>query len=177
MNMPPPPPPPPMPPGQMPPGYTAYTQQPVAGYASWGLRLGARILDGLAGGVPYWIMALIGGGIGGGVGVLFIFVGAAWALYFQIRNIIIEGRTGQGFGKSVLGIKLISESSGQPIGGWTVFGRQIVHIVDAIPCYLGFFWPLWDAKKQTFADKILSTVVVSAEKTEFGQAFTKVAKP
>jgi uncharacterized RDD family membrane protein YckC len=172
MSMNPPPPPPPMPPG-----YTAYTPQPVAGYANWGLRFVARILDTLAGGVPYWILGIIGGSIGGGIGVLVLLIGAAWALYFLIRNIIVEGRTGQGFGKSVMGIKLISEKDGQPIGGGMVFARQIVHILDALPCYLGFLWPLWDAKRQTFADKILSTVVVSAEKGEFVKAFMAVAKP
>ncbi len=24
-------------------------------------------------------------------------------------------------------------------------------------CYLGYLWPLWDKKKQTFADKIFGT--------------------
>jgi len=27
-------------------------------------------------------------------------------------------------------------------------------------CYLGWFWPIWDRKRQTFADKIMRTVVV-----------------
>jgi hypothetical protein len=27
--------------------------------------------------------------------------------------------------------------------------------------YLGYLWPLWDAKRQTFADKICSTVVLA----------------
>ncbi|MDQ1539752.1 MAG: hypothetical protein QOH29_478, partial [Actinomycetota bacterium] len=27
--------------------------------------------------------------------------------------------------------------------------------------YLGYLWPLWDSKRQTFADKILKTVVVN----------------
>jgi uncharacterized RDD family membrane protein YckC len=27
-------------------------------------------------------------------------------------------------------------------------------------CYVGYLWPLWDDKRQTFADKILGTVVV-----------------
>ena len=30
--------------------------------------------------------------------------------------------------------------------------------------YLGYLWPLWDDKRQTFADKILSTVVVEMPK-------------
>ena len=27
-------------------------------------------------------------------------------------------------------------------------------------CYFGWLFPLWDAKRQTFADKIIGTVVV-----------------
>jgi len=32
--------------------------------------------------------------------------------------------------------------------------------LDGLPCYLGYLWPLWDSKRQTFADKIVGTVVV-----------------
>jgi uncharacterized RDD family membrane protein YckC len=49
---------------------------------------------------------------------------------------------------------------GQPIGAGMSIVRPIVHYVDLIPCYLGLLWPLWDDKKQTFADKIMNTVVV-----------------
>ncbi len=41
-------------------------------------------------------------------------------------------------------------------------GRAFVHIVDSIPCDIGYLWPLWDSKNQTFADKIMGTVVVNA---------------
>jgi uncharacterized RDD family membrane protein YckC len=60
------------------------------------------------------------------------------------------------------GTRLIHQQTGQPIGGGAGIGRAFVHILDGIPCYLGYLWPLWDAKKQTFADKIMSTVVVKA---------------
>ena len=40
------------------------------------------------------------------------------------------------------------------------FVRDIAHIVDAIICYVGFLFPLWDGKKQTLADKMVHTVVL-----------------
>jgi hypothetical protein len=40
------------------------------------------------------------------------------------------------------------------------FVRDLAHILDALPCYIGFLWPIWDSKRQTFADKIMNTVVV-----------------
>ena len=84
------------------------------------------------------------------------------ALGFLIYNTgYLQGTTGQSLGKRVAGTKLIKESTGQPIGfGFSVL-RYIAHFLDALPLFLGYFWPLWDAKRQTFADKICSTVVLA----------------
>ena len=50
------------------------------------------------------------------------------------------------------------------LGGGMAFVRQIAHILDSLPCNLGYLWPLWDQKRQTFADKVLSTVVLDQPK-------------
>lgn len=42
------------------------------------------------------------------------------------------------------------------------FARQLVHIVDAIPCFIGYLWPIWDKENRTFADMIMSTRVYKA---------------
>ena len=65
--------------------------------------------------------------------------------------------------KKIAGTRLILEATGAPPGGGLGVGRYFVHILDAIPCYVGFLWPLWDSKRQTFADKILKTVVVTTD--------------
>ena len=56
--------------------------------------------------------------------------------------------------------------AGQPghvrIGGGLALARYLLNIVNAIPCYLGYLWPLWDSKRQTFADKIMGTYVIKA---------------
>ena len=59
------------------------------------------------------------------------------------------------------GVKLVKESTGQPIGMGLAFVRDIAHIVDSIICYVGWLFPLWDTKRQTIADKIMSTVVLA----------------
>jgi hypothetical protein len=41
---------------------------------------------------------------------------------------------------------------------------MLAHILDSLPCYLGYLWPLWDAKRQTFADKVMGTVVIEQKK-------------
>ena len=71
-----------------------------------------------------------------------------------------QGTTGASLGKQALGIRVMREADGQPQGFWASLGRLLLHgIVDG-SCYLGYLWPIWDAKKQTFTDKIMSTVVV-----------------
>ena len=47
----------------------------------------------------------------------------------------------------------------RPIGMGLTFVRQLAHIVDAIPCLIGYLWPLWDKENRTFADMIMSTRV------------------
>jgi uncharacterized RDD family membrane protein YckC len=69
-----------------------------------------------------------------------------------------QGTTGSSIGKSVMKFKVVSETTGQPIGFGMSVVRQIAHFVDGIICYVGYLFPLWDAKRQTLADKIMTTV-------------------
>jgi uncharacterized RDD family membrane protein YckC len=93
------------------------------------------------------------------VGMLIL--GGLITLAFNIYNTVIrQGRTGYSFGKTAVGIRLLKESTGQPMGAGLCFVRQLAHYIDSLVCYLGWLWPLWDSKKQTLADKIMGTVVV-----------------
>lgn len=69
-----------------------------------------------------------------------------------------QGTTGSSIGKSILKFKVVGESTGRPIGFGMSIVRQLAHVVDAVICYIGFLFPLWDAKRQTIADKIVKTV-------------------
>ena len=73
-----------------------------------------------------------------------------------------EGGAGQSLGKRQMKIKLINEQTGQPIGTTNAFLRDVCHILDGFFC-IGYLFPLWDEKKQTFADKLMTTVVVPAD--------------
>jgi uncharacterized RDD family membrane protein YckC len=146
--------------GSYPPGAYGAAPTPGAPLAGWGQRLGSGLIDWLALPLPAYIVAAIGQGIGGGFGALLTVVGYLAAIGVVLWNAYQGGATGYSIGKGVLGIKLIGDKTGQPIGGGLAIGRYFLHILDGLPCYLGYFWPLWDAKKQTFADKILSTVVI-----------------
>jgi uncharacterized RDD family membrane protein YckC len=140
-----------------------YGATPGAPFASWIARVGGYLLDGLIFGIPIVILALIGAAIGGGGGTAIIILAYLVGLVFGLWNQVFrQGRTGQTIGKQIVGIKLIREQDGQPVGAGMAFVRGLAHILDSIPCYIGFLWPLWDAKNQTFADKVCNTVVVTA---------------
>ncbi len=169
----PPPPPPsygPPPPSYGPPAPGAYGQAEPAGYymghklASWPQRVGAFLIDYLVIVVPIGIaIALVSGGrndsSGPGLiaGLLYLVATGLW-IY---NRWILAGRTGQSWGKQALGLKLLRMDNGQPIGGGMAFVRDIAHILDSLPCYLGYLWPIWDNRRQTFADKVISTVVIA----------------
>ena len=125
-------------------------------YANWGQRAGAYLID-IA---PNIVLAIIGAiflRVAFILYFLFLLASLAWTIY---NRWITMGRTGQSLGKRTLNQKLISEASGQPIGAGMAFVRDLAHIVDSVICYVGWLFPLWDAKRQTIADKIMSTVVV-----------------
>jgi uncharacterized RDD family membrane protein YckC len=158
MPTPPPPPPgygaPPPPAGYgPPPGYGMPAAGAWAGppLASWGTRAAAYFIDF----VIIVVAELVIGFISRPLGTL---VGLGILIYF----LYMQGTTGATVGKGVMKIKVLREADGQVIGFGMSVVRYLVHIVDAIPCLVGYLWPLWDAKKQTFADKIISTVVVQA---------------
>jgi len=140
--------------------------QPVAGgsYAHWGKRVGAYFIDVLTL-IPAYIIYFIGAGIGGGAGALIAVLAVAVGIGTFVWNVCLQGgKTGYTIGKGVLGIKLIGEQTGQPIGAGMAFVRQLAHILDSLPCDIGYLWPLWDAKRQTFADKVMKTVVIDQPK-------------
>lgn len=184
-NYPPPPPGnyPPPPPGYYPPpapGAGAVGALPQNAYTPWITRVGAWIIDS----IPILILSGIGQGImwatgennctsesGSGsydvyctsqpspLGLILQFVFSVAALAFAVWNYgYRQGTTGSSIGKSVLKFKVVSETTGQPIGFGLSIVRQLAHFVDAIICYIGYLFPLWDAKRQTLADKIMTTV-------------------
>ncbi len=127
----------------------AVPRGPRAGF--W-IRFGAAILDGLILWVPYLIIATV---IDPVVGYLVYLVGSI--AYFTILE---GGETGQTLGKKVCGIRVVDHHAGGPIGNGRAFVRWISRILSSIPLALGYLWMLWDGEKQTWHDKLSSSIVV-----------------
>ncbi|MCH9723052.1 MAG: RDD family protein [Actinomycetia bacterium] len=176
---------PPLPPGGFPPPSGAYPPPPAGAlpkgsYTAWITRVAAYLIDGLPvlalGGIgPVIILATadsdcisestdLGYGVSCtsepttlGLVSLLVFVLAA-VIFFVWNYGYRQGTTGSSIGKSWMKFKVVGEKTGQPIGFGPSLLRQFLHLLDGMLCNLGYLWPLWDAKRQTFADKIMSTV-------------------
>ena len=117
--------------------------------AGWGIRAGGYLIDTIISGAIILVLQQISPALSN---VASLAIGIAFGY--------ITGTTGQTPGRRLVGIKVLREADGQYLGAGAGIGRQFLHILDALPLLLGFFWPIWDAKKQTFADKIIKSVVV-----------------
>lgn len=79
----------------------------------------------------------------------------------------LDGVTGQTPGKAMMGIRLV-DANGAVIGSGAGIGRKFVRYIDWLVCGLGNLLPLVDARRQTIADKLMSTYVVTGvEKKPF----------
>ena len=136
--------------------------------ANWPQRVGAYLIDNLIASIPGFLAIILFSGTqpgespsAGASVVAFLLYLVSLGLWIYNRS-ILAGRTGQSWGKQVLNLRLVRMADGQPMGGGMAFLRDLLHILDALLCYLGFLWPLWDARRQTlFGDKIMNTVVLS----------------
>ncbi|OLT10968.1 hypothetical protein BJF78_28070 [Pseudonocardia sp. CNS-139] len=100
-----------------------------------------------------WSVVLVVHGVALAVGLVFVVWNSCWC----------QGRKGQSIGKWVLGTRLVAAATGEPVGFRNAAGRQVAHLLDGLPLWLGYLWPLWDEQHQTFADKVCSTLVVQAD--------------
>lgn len=149
-------------------------------YAGWWQRVGATILDGLVA-IPFVVPAIIvlvvgpsevnfrEDGIGGAglyeeptggtvalAGLLYL-VGIVAYLVYYCRRV---SRVGSSLGMSATGYRIIDARTGGNISMGRSIGRLFARYLSALPCYLGFLWPLWDRENRTFHDIIVRTRAV-----------------
>jgi uncharacterized RDD family membrane protein YckC len=195
---------PPPPPNSVPPGWSSapptaapppppgYVPYPVAlsegqwfGYANFGQRLAARLLDSLVALVPalpgYVVMFAGTTGLttttnafgqteivdASPTAVALFIIGGALLfigmIVYQIWFCRRVSRTGQSIGMKVCNIKLVGIDR-RNIGAWKVFWRFFTSgIISGCVCYLGFLWCIWDADRQTWHDKVFNTVSVKTQ--------------
>jgi uncharacterized RDD family membrane protein YckC len=138
-------------------------QGPAAGQlAEWGPRAVGYLIDaGLI------LAVLVVFAILGVISDFFSVIGYLASMAIAIIFAVQVGHDGQSPGMRVMGLKCISAQTGQTIGGGMGVVRGLATILNSIICYVGWLFPLWDAQKQTLADKVMTTVVVSVPKQKF----------
>lgn len=140
------------PPAQSPQGTPRHSGQGPSGpRANFGQRLLALLVDSVILGIAQFLLQAL---FGRSAGVLSTIVGLAYYVY-------LEGSpAGQTVGKKLLNIRVVDFQTGGPLGFGKAALRWVGRILSTIPCLLGFFWMLWDKERQTWHDKIATTVVV-----------------
>ncbi len=122
--------------------------------ADFWYRLGGFLIDG----VILYVIGLVIGLIFRGNLVSQILIslaaGIAYSVYF------IGSGSGQTPGMRLLNIRAVDAVTGGRVDYGRAFIRYLVGIVSQLPCYLGYFWMLWDPEKQTWQDKVAGTFVV-----------------
>lgn len=140
-------------------------------YAPYGRRAAAALIDF----VLTWVVAILIVILGVAVlfsdsirplGIVLIVGGVFWApALFVFNDIIRQGKSGQTIGKTRLGIQLVREESGLPIGvGYAILRLLASYALNTVSA--GLFWivdyifPAFDKKKQRVIDKMIQTVVI-----------------
>jgi uncharacterized RDD family membrane protein YckC len=157
-------------------------------YAGFGLRLGGYLLDGLLYGlflavfaIPATILGVMAfdgcttvdrfettevvcppGEPNGGLLAAAIVLGLAGLLVVAVLYLRALGRTGQTWGRKIVGIRVVGKDTQQPLGIGRAFLRWLIEGILGSACLLSYLWMLWDKDKQTWHDKIMNSVVVRA---------------
>jgi uncharacterized RDD family membrane protein YckC len=115
-------------------------------------RFGAALIDGILLGIVGIVLRLALNNAAGSL--VSLAVGIAYFGWLE------GSASGQTVGKRAVGIRVYDFRSGGPIGTGRAIGRYFARIISALPCFLGYFWMLWDKEKQCWHDKLVSDVVV-----------------
>ncbi|PXX08771.1 RDD family protein [Mycolicibacterium moriokaense] len=130
----------------------------------WGLLLGTRETACITDTSEYNMGEFCATGAST-IGQISIALTAILALAYWIWNLgYRQGTTGSSIGKGIMKFKIVNENTGQPVGFGMSVVRELIYWVAAGVC--GIIWivavlfPLWDPKRQTLVDKILTHVAL-----------------
>jgi uncharacterized RDD family membrane protein YckC len=144
--------------GTGPTGYTGDGWHRGHKIANWGQRFAATLIDVVIATVAAHIVALIFG---------------SWLVFFLFiwgcLDVMGVDDKGTSPGKKALGLTIIvprlDPHTMIPMAYYptkaTLFWRFVAHFVDCVPMYLGFVRPAWHLARQTWADSIVGTLVMS----------------
>jgi Mce-associated membrane protein len=78
-----------------------------------------------------------------------------------VNRLLLPTVTGWSLGRALCGITVVRRD-GEAIGVWGLLLRDLAHLLDTASV-VGWWWPLWDSRRRTFADMLLRTEVRQVE--------------
>ena len=125
-------------------------------YASFPIRFLALLIDVILIGVVKAVIAGVMGGTEAPVMVTTL-LDVAGIAYL----VIMTSKYGATVGKMIMKLKVQNVNTGANLNLVEAVLREFVgRILSGLPLALGYFWMLWDPKKQTWHDKLAKSVVV-----------------
>ncbi len=127
-------------------------------FASWPARAGALALDVLPGVAVLATTALaaLSVPLHGGWWWVCVCIGAVAVLWTGFNRLLLPGASGQSLGRRTFGIALVGRD-GSAVGPGTLLLRDVAHVLDTVPVFAGWLWPLKDHRRRTFADVVSGT--------------------
>ena len=134
--------------------------------ASWTRRVIAALLDGaILSGATWAVLGSDGSSpsltptFSAGAAAGIAWFTSPWLVGLLVAMLALQGWTGATPGKRVAGVAIVRASDGLPVGVLASGLRVVAHLLDAI-FLIGYLRPLWNDRKQTFADSIVGTLAV-----------------
>ncbi len=126
--------------------------------APWSLRAAALAVDILPGAVGLAVTALVALSVPlyGGWWWVCATTGAVALLLTAANRLLLPIICGNSLGRAAFGI-MVMHRNAEPVGPWLLLLRDMAHVLDTSPMFAGWFWPLWDSRRRTFADILLCT--------------------
>jgi len=137
--------------------------------ADWSARAGAFTIDVLIGlgAVVTALLVWLSAPPQGWLWWLALLTGAAMLLAVLVNRLLLPTVTGWSLGRSVFGIAVVGRD-GKTVGPWRLLLRDVAHLLDTVPLFLGWLWPLVDPRGRTFADLLAHTEVhrIDSDRTD-----------
>jgi Mce-associated membrane protein len=133
---------------------------PVGQPAGWWARAGAFGLDVVlgAGLVAAALMTGWSAPPRGWLWWLCMIIAAVTVVAIGANRLLLPANTGWSLGRAVFGIAVV-DRDGDLVGTPRLALRDLAHLVDTLPLFLGWLWPLIDRRSRTFADILVGTEV------------------
>lgn len=141
--------------------------------ASWSSRVIASLLDGALGtGATFLLLGSLSGVPFLGASFLpgdqqevstLSWTDSGWVVGVTLLIAAMQAYLGVTPGKMVIGIAVVGERDARPVGLVTTGLRGFAHIIDSF-LLIGYLRPLWNARRRTFADSIMGTLVLDTRR-------------